>query len=189
MRLRIPTLLFVCLLGKSLAVPVRSTSTVVASLVLSSHSSTSPPPATIQNNVAPPYPIHSSCNTTLQRQLSRALWETVELAQHAYDHLLREGQESPFFKKYFGNSTTAPVLGWFARVASADRGHMTFRCDDPDRNCATQEGKSFISCFPDPSKLDFNDNQSDRLGWTLAWRECHSRNGHLSTVICSSPVA
>jgi hypothetical protein len=89
------------------------------------------------------YPIHSSCNSTLRRQLERALDETVELAEHARDHILRWGNDSPFFQKYFGtNSSTAMPLGWFSRVAAADRRNMTFRCDDPDKNCATQDGVS-----------------------------------------------
>jgi hypothetical protein len=87
------------------------------------------------------YPIHSSCNVTLQRQLTRALTETVELAKHARDHILRFGQSSPFVQKYFGNGTTAVPLGWYTRVISADRGNMTFRCDDPDQNCKTQSGE------------------------------------------------
>ncbi|KAK4102381.1 zincin [Parathielavia hyrcaniae] len=87
------------------------------------------------------YPIHSSCNVTLRRQLERALDETVELAEHARDHILRWGNESPFFIKYFGtNTSTAMPIGWFSRIAAADRRDMAFRCDDADKNCATQEG-------------------------------------------------
>jgi hypothetical protein len=107
----------------------------------------------------PAFPIHSSCNSTLRRQLERALNETVELAAHARDHILRFGSDSPFVQKYFGatndtNATTlvstATPLGWFSRVASADRGDMTFRCDDPDENCATQDGTFPLSLFRDP---------------------------------------
>lgn len=35
------------------------------------------------------YPIHSSCNATEHAQLTRALGETVKLAQHAKEHILR----------------------------------------------------------------------------------------------------
>ncbi|KAL2151194.1 hypothetical protein VTH82DRAFT_6292 [Thermothelomyces myriococcoides] len=101
------------------------------------------------------YPIHPSCNSTLRRQLERALDETVALAAHARDHILRWGVDSPFVQKYFGvtNDTkpsadheeavlasTAAPLGWYSRVVAADKGGITFRCDDPDRNCATQDG-------------------------------------------------
>jgi hypothetical protein len=89
------------------------------------------------------FPIHPSCNSTLRRQRERAQDETVTLATHARAHLLRWGGASPFVQKYFGNgsgSATALPLGWYTRVAEADRGGMTFRCDDPDQNCAAQEG-------------------------------------------------
>ncbi|KAJ4252860.1 Prenylated Rab acceptor protein 1 [Fusarium torreyae] len=85
------------------------------------------------------YPIHQSCNATLRRQLSNALDETVQLAQHAKDHLLRHGNKSEFVQKYFGNGSTAQPIGWYDRVINADKSGMLFRCDDPDKNCATQD--------------------------------------------------
>ncbi|GAB0134190.1 hypothetical protein EsDP_00002571 [Epichloe bromicola] len=85
------------------------------------------------------YPIHESCNSSLRAQLQQGLDETVQLAQHARDHLLRWGRESKFAQKYF-NGTTAHAIGWYDRVIEADKSAMLFRCDDPDRNCATQEG-------------------------------------------------
>ncbi|KAF6822331.1 Antigen 1 [Colletotrichum plurivorum] len=86
------------------------------------------------------FPIHQSCNSTLRAQLSAALAETQQLAAHARDHILRFGDESEHVRKYFGNASTAAAVGWYERVVSADKTGMTFRCDDPDRNCATQEG-------------------------------------------------
>ena len=88
------------------------------------------------------YPIHESCNVTLRRQLERALDETVELVRHAKEHLLLRGHDSPFVTKYFGNSSTATAIGWYERVAAANKIDMLFRCDDPDRNCATQDGNA-----------------------------------------------
>ncbi|KAF1808267.1 major allergen Asp f 2-like protein [Eremomyces bilateralis CBS 781.70] len=85
-------------------------------------------------------PIHSSCNATERTQLRRALNEAVKLASHAREHILRSGNQSPYYIKYFGNASTAEPIGWYSRVVSADRGNMTFRCDDPDQNCATQAG-------------------------------------------------
>ncbi|KAG5752300.1 hypothetical protein H9Q69_010737 [Fusarium xylarioides] len=85
------------------------------------------------------YPIHQSCNATLRRQLVNALDETVQLAQHAKDHLLRWGNESEFKQKYFGNGSTATPIGWYDRVINANKAGMLFRCDDPDKNCATQD--------------------------------------------------
>ncbi|KAJ9142930.1 Major allergen Asp f 2-like protein [Pleurostoma richardsiae] len=89
----------------------------------------------------PQFPIHHSCNSTLRNQLQQALDELVVLAEHARDHILRWGGESPFVQKYFGkNSSTAEPIGWYDRIIAADKNGMTFRCDDPDLNCATQEG-------------------------------------------------
>lgn len=85
------------------------------------------------------YPIHRSCNATLRRQLTTALDETVQLAQHARDHILRYGHKSEFVQKYFGNGSTAQPIGWYDRVVNADKSGMLFRCDDPDKNCATQD--------------------------------------------------
>ncbi|KAF5023034.1 hypothetical protein F66182_4918 [Fusarium sp. NRRL 66182] len=85
------------------------------------------------------YPIHQSCNSTLRRQLTTALDETVQLAQHAKDHILRHGHKSEFVQKYFGNASTSQPIGWYDRVINADKTGMLFRCDDPDRNCATQD--------------------------------------------------
>jgi hypothetical protein len=87
------------------------------------------------------YPIHRSCNSTLRAQLEIALDETVQLAQHARDHLLRHGHDSEFVRKYFGNGSTAYPIGWFDRVVGADKTGMLFRCDDPDENCATQDSR------------------------------------------------
>lgn len=135
--------------GGALSLPAASTPTT-------SSSGTSTPTTTAFSSLSttsgynlsapavPRFPIHPSCNVTLRRQIDRALGEMVELAAHARDHILRWGDDSPFVQKYFGNTTaaggTATALGWFARVAEGDRRDMLFRCDDPDRNCATQEG-------------------------------------------------
>ncbi|KAK2612271.1 Prenylated Rab acceptor protein 1 [Conoideocrella luteorostrata] len=85
------------------------------------------------------FPIHESCNSSLRAQLQQGLDESVKLAQHARDHLLRWGHESKQAQKYFGN-TTAHAIGWYDRIISADKSAMLFRCDDPDKNCATQKG-------------------------------------------------
>lgn len=88
------------------------------------------------------FPIHESCNATLKAQLEDALDETQQLAQHARDHLLKFGHKSDFVQKYFGNGSTAGPTGWFDRVVAADKTGVVFRCDDPDKNCATQDGQS-----------------------------------------------
>lgn len=92
------------------------------------------------------YPIHSSCNRTEGSQLKRALGEAEALAAHARDHILRWGNSSEIYQKYFGNASTGEPIGWFSKVVDGDKAGVLFRCDNPDGNCA-QEGK-FILLFP-----------------------------------------
>ncbi|KAI0413190.1 putative peptidase family-domain-containing protein [Xylaria grammica] len=102
------------------------------------------------------YRIHSSCNATERALLSRGLGEAVALAAHAKDHILRFGNSSEFYSKYFGASPTAEVVGWYDKIVSADRGGIWFRCDDVDGNCSQD-------------------------GWAGHWR---GENGTQETVIC-----
>lgn len=127
------------------------------------------------------YPIHESCNSTLRVQLEDALDETVQLAQHARDHLLRFGHKSNFVQKYFGNGSTAIPIGWYDRVVAADKTGMTFRCDDPDRNCATQDRAFVHSPYPCGEELEITDKA--RMGWSLARREWHIGDGHLRSLL------
>lgn len=85
------------------------------------------------------YPIHASCNSSENALLRQALLEAEVLASHARDHILRYGNSSSYFLKYFGKSTTAEPAGWFDRIVNADKTGVLFRCDDPDHNCATQD--------------------------------------------------
>ncbi|OTA52379.1 major allergen Asp F2 [Hypoxylon sp. EC38] len=102
------------------------------------------------------YPIHSSCNATERALLSRGLGDAIKLADHAKQHVLRFGNSSDFYVKYFGASPTAEVIGWYDRIVSADRGGIWFRCDDIDGNCQQE-------------------------GWGGHWR---GENATLETVIC-----
>ena len=86
------------------------------------------------------FPIHPSCNSTQRIQLEKGLGDAVKIALHARDHLLRWGNSSELKTKYFGNASTAEPIGWYERIAYADKSEMLFRCDDPDRNCETQKG-------------------------------------------------
>ncbi|CAG8972068.1 hypothetical protein HYALB_00004934 [Hymenoscyphus albidus] len=85
------------------------------------------------------FTIHGSCNATERNQISQGLDEAVLLAQHAKEHILVQGNKSEIFQKYFGAGPTGPVIGWFDRIATANRAGVLFRCDDPDQNCATQD--------------------------------------------------
>ncbi len=89
----------------------------------------------------PEIPIHESCNATEVAQLRRAMEDSFTLARHAKEHILRFGNESMFFQKYFGTAATAEPVGWFERMVSGDRTGVLFRCDDPDGNCALNPSK------------------------------------------------
>lgn len=82
------------------------------------------------------YSIHKSCNNTEFNQLTQAFEDTQELAAHARDHTLRFGNNSEFFRKYFGDDTpTGEVIGIFDYVINGDKSGVLFRCDDIDGNC------------------------------------------------------
>ncbi|GAB7361691.1 hypothetical protein MBLNU230_g1738t1 [Neophaeotheca triangularis] len=85
------------------------------------------------------FTIHNSCNTTQHHQLTTALNEMTLLAAHARDHILRWGHSSTFFNRYFGNASTAEPIGWYSRIVDAEKSQAIIRCDDPDRNCETQD--------------------------------------------------
>ncbi|KAF2114281.1 putative peptidase family-domain-containing protein [Lophiotrema nucula] len=102
------------------------------------------------------YPIHSSCNLTERAQLKRALGEAEALARHAADHILRWGNSSDIYKKYFGSASIAEPIGWFENVVAGDKAGALFRCDNPDGNC-------------------------EQKGWGGHWR---GENASSETVIC-----
>ncbi|CCU74634.1 CELP0023 Effector like protein, partial [Blumeria hordei DH14] len=84
------------------------------------------------------FTIHGSCNATQTNVLRRGLEDAVTLAQHAKEHILVHGKESPIYQKYYGALPTGAVIGWFDTIATANRAGVTFRCDDPDKKCATE---------------------------------------------------
>ncbi|KFY24198.1 hypothetical protein V493_05390, partial [Pseudogymnoascus sp. VKM F-4281 (FW-2241)] len=83
--------------------------------------------------------IHSSCNSTERHEIAAGLEQAVTIAQHAKEHILIHRNSSKVYQKYFGNGPTAPVIGWLDKIATANRAGVIFRCDDPDKNCATQD--------------------------------------------------
>jgi hypothetical protein len=83
----------------------------------------------------PEFPIHGSCNVSEVIQLRKHLGDMKMVANHAIDRILRYGNESELFVKWFGASPTAQPIGWYERLARADRTGFQFRCDDPDGFC------------------------------------------------------
>lgn len=105
--------------------------------------------------------IHSSCNSTQRRQLTKALSDMVEFATVARDcacgsppHSLTpadtagKGPQDPLFLKvrnslhrgpltpqYFGNGDWVTVLGAFDALLYSNKQGVILRCDDPDDNC------------------------------------------------------
>ncbi|KAK4154228.1 putative peptidase domain-containing protein [Chaetomidium leptoderma] len=182
----------VCLFGAgtwALPTPAEGTDTTTATATATATSTltsltTTATPYNFTDGAVTTFPIHASCNSTLRRQLERGLDETVQLAAHARDHILRWGHDSPFVQKYFGgmdgngSSSTATPLGWYSRIVAGDRGNMTFRCDDPDENCATQDGwaghwrgsnatEETVICAPSYAKRRYLDSVCG-LGYTVA---------------------
>ncbi|KAB8239527.1 putative peptidase domain-containing protein [Aspergillus alliaceus] len=102
------------------------------------------------------YPIHQSCNATQRHQIETGLNETIALVEHAKAHILRWGNESTIYRKYFGNRPSFEAIGAYDIVSNGDKGSVLFRCDNPDGNCA-------------------ND------GWAGHWRGANATN---ETVIC-----
>jgi hypothetical protein len=86
------------------------------------------------------YFIHESCNSTQAAQIADGLKEAVELAEHAKKHILRWGNSSELYQKYFGNDPPYTAIGSYDVVVNGDKTGIIFRCDNPDGNCA-QEGK------------------------------------------------
>ncbi|KFZ23833.1 hypothetical protein V502_01699 [Pseudogymnoascus sp. VKM F-4520 (FW-2644)] len=83
--------------------------------------------------------IHPSCNSTERHEITSGLEQAVTIAKHAKEHILIHRNGSKVFQKYFGKGPTAPVIGWLDKIATGNRAGVIFRCDDPDKNCVTQD--------------------------------------------------
>lgn len=81
------------------------------------------------------YPIHASCNATQRAYIRNGLQETITICKQARDHILRWGNSSQIYQKYFGNAPTGEPLGWFTKLVDGDKAGILFRCDNPDGNC------------------------------------------------------
>lgn len=90
------------------------------------------------------FPIHASCNATQRSMIKKGLDETLTIVSHARDHILRHGNSSEVYTKYFGDAPTGEPLGWFTKIADGDKSGILFRCDNIDGNC-DQEG---MYCVP-----------------------------------------
>ncbi|KAI4240227.1 MAG: hypothetical protein L6R40_005256 [Gallowayella cf. fulva] len=83
--------------------------------------------------------IHPSCNATEVAQLRKGLHDALTLAEHAKQHILRYGNSSEHYRKYFGVAPSGEAIGYYERVINGDKGDALFRCDNPDGNCNQPE--------------------------------------------------
>jgi hypothetical protein len=135
------------------------------------------------------FPLHESCNSTQRAVLRRAFSDGIRLAQHAKEHILRWGNSSAFYQRYFGAAPTAEPIGWYERIVSADRRGLLFRCDDIDGNCRLNPSKCIPMCpVARPSLLLFRLTLTTKLtsrfnivAWGGHWRGANATN---ETVIC-----
>ncbi|KAI4287933.1 MAG: hypothetical protein L6R35_002805 [Caloplaca aegaea] len=72
-------------------------------------------------------------------QLRKGLADAVALADHAKAHILRWGNSSEHYRKYFGNAPSGEAIGYYEKVINGDKGNALFRCDNPDGNCDQPE--------------------------------------------------
>jgi hypothetical protein len=85
------------------------------------------------------FTIHPSCNATQHSYIKNGLDETMTICRQARDHILRWGNSSAIYQKYFGEAPTGEPLGWFTKLVDGDKDGILFRCDNIDGNCG-QEG-------------------------------------------------
>lgn len=116
-----------------------------------------PPASTAWNaGAVTEYPIHASCNATQRAYIRNGLQETITICKQARDHILRWGNTSEIYQKYFGDAPTGEPIGWFTKIVDGDKSDVLFRCDNIDGNC-------------------------QQSGWAGHWR---GANATSETVIC-----
>jgi hypothetical protein len=96
------------------------------------------------------FPIHESCNSTQHAYIKNGLEETLLICRQARDHILRWGNSSEIYQKYFGDAPTGEPLGWFAKIVDGDKDGVLFRCDNPDGNCAQKGMYIALLDYPNP---------------------------------------
>ncbi|KFY07327.1 hypothetical protein V492_07242 [Pseudogymnoascus sp. VKM F-4246] len=122
------------------ALPVAASDSPFTSTSPALASSTPAPVYDWSSGYSSEFVIHPSCNSTERHEITSGLEQAVTIATHAKEHILIHRNSSKIFQKYFGQGPTAPVIGWLDKIATGNRAGVIFRCDDPDKNCATQEG-------------------------------------------------
>jgi len=114
------------------------------------------------------YPVHSSCNSTQRAQIAAGLNETILLVEHTKQHVLRWGNNSELYQKYFGEVPPFEVIGSLDIIVNGDKGGVLFRCDDPHGNCE-QEGNDVYG----RERKELDADRYRRMGRSLAWCKCN----------------
>ena len=121
-------------------------SSVVSAIPTLVQSQSTPSPSPWDSGAITEYPIHSSCNATQRLQIETGLNEAIALAMYAKEHILRWGNESSIYRKYFGNRPSFEPVGIYELLGSGDKGSVLFRCDNPDGKC-DNDGLSLIPLY------------------------------------------
>lgn len=142
-------------------------------------------PAAWDSGAVTQYPIHSSCNATQAHQLALGLNETILLADLAREHILRWGNSSETYQKYFGDLPPYEAIGAYEIIVNGDKGSVLFRCDNPDGNCAI-EGTACVEVqFISGQRADHN----CRLRRSLERFQRDRRDRHLRLELRDSSFA
>lgn len=64
------------------------------------------------------------------------------ISKHAYERILKYGENDELYRKYFGTASSASAAGFYAQLLYGNKPGVLFRCDNPDGNCdeVTAEG-------------------------------------------------
>ncbi|WVR07337.1 hypothetical protein IAU60_004378 [Kwoniella sp. DSM 27419] len=81
--------------------------------------------------------IHSSCNATQRRMLSKGLSDMFEVATFAKEYVATNGPNDTVFQMYFGTEPHAysTVIGIWDSLLTSNKEGVLLRCDNPDGNC------------------------------------------------------
>lgn len=120
------------------------------------------------------FTINNTCNASESSVLSSALHQAIEVSEHARQHLLRYGNSSDIFKKYFGHNPPFIPLGVYDFLSNGNKGNFTFGCQDFEKKCnSTTSGfyvykKSQIVVCSNAYKNRLRSNEICSSGYTIA---------------------
>ncbi|POY72492.1 hypothetical protein BMF94_4318 [Rhodotorula taiwanensis] len=86
--------------------------------------------------------IHESCDAGQAHFIRAGLDDMNTISKHAYERILKYGENDELYRKYFGTASSASAAGFYAQLLYGNKPGVLFRCDNPDGNCdeVTAEG-------------------------------------------------